>query len=204
MTRVLLGTPIHESKDYSIARWLGSISKFDYPFDLLMVDNSPNSNYVNQVHTYCRQYNLANYQLVHIESSSDSIIDERLSISREIIRQEVLQKSYDTWCSVECDIIAPPDALSKLVNLIEDNWMITHVYPTRGNPSTINAELGLALIKRQALQHSFINGYGHINPASPKSWYSNDVWFLRSIDWSQEGKRLTVSGLIKPIYHLDQ
>jgi len=50
--RVLLGTPIHESKDYAMDKWIASVSKFDYPFDLLMVDNSGNIKYVDRLHEY--------------------------------------------------------------------------------------------------------------------------------------------------------
>lgn len=184
-------------------RWIESVSKFDYPFDLLIVDNSPDSSYIPQIHAYCHKYGLTNYHLVHIDVNPKAVLDERLAQSRETIRQEVLDKNYDAWFSLECDIIAPPNALSKLIDLIDDYWMIGHTYPTRGNPNQTNEQLGLALIKLQVLKrYSFINEYGYVNPHRPDSWYGGDVWFLRRIDLNHQGKRINISGIIKPIYHL--
>lgn len=182
-----------------------SVSKLDYPFDLLMVDNSPDPEYQKKVHEYCKKYGLTNYKLVHINVGRDSILDERLAQSREIIRKEVLDKKYDAWFSLECDIIAPPDALTKLVDLIDDYWMASHVYPSRSSQHQINEQLGITLVKRNALErYGFINGYGYVDPERPDSWYGSDVWFIRQIDTSDIGKHINVGGIIKPIYHLSQ
>ena len=204
MMKILLGTPIHKSKDYSMDRWLKSVSNLDYTFDLLMVDNSPDDEYLKKIHKYCKKYGVTNYKLVHIDVDRDAVLDERLAVSREVIRQEVLVKNYDAWFSLECDIIAPPDALSKLVSLIDDCWMVSHVYPGRAEPNQTNEQLGIALVKRSALKkYSFINGYGYVNPERPECWYGSDVWFIRQIDLSNSGKHINVGGIIKPIYHLN-
>ncbi len=203
--KILIGTPIHECKDYAVEKWLKSVSKLDYPFDLLMIDNSPDSKYLEKVHKYCKKYALTNYKLVHIEIDQDAILDERLARSREFIRNEVLDKGYDAWFSLECDVIAPSYALSKLVNLIGDYWMIGHTYPSRDNPNEINAELGISLVKRQVLAKvGFINEYGYVDPLMPNCNYGSDVWFIRRIDRSSKEKRVVVAGIIKPIYHLNQ
>lgn len=203
MKKILIGTPIHECKDYCLEQWLASVSHLNHPFDLLLVDNSPHPDYVNRVHRYCRKNSITNYKLVHIDLGRDSILDQRLAQSREIIRQEVLLKGYHAWCSLECDIIAPPDALSQLVDLIEDYWLITHTYPSRLDPHQLNQQLGLALVTRLALEkYSPLNAYGYVNPQRPDCWYGNDVWFIRQIDTSDQGKHINVGGIIKPIYHL--
>ncbi len=203
--KILMGTPIHECKDYAMERWLESVSKLDYSFDLLMVDNSDNPEYVNKVHNYCKKYGVANYKLAHVDVDKDAVLDEKLAKSREIIRREVLSKNYDCWFSLECDVIAPPDCLSKLVNLIDDYWMVSHAYPAREIPNETNAELGISLINRKALiKFGFINEYGYVNPLSPNIRYSSDVWFIRRIDTGKTGKHINVDGIIKPIYHLRQ
>jgi len=202
--KVLIGTPIHISKDYAMERWLESVSKFEYPFDLLMVDNSPDSEYLHTVHAYCKKYKLTNYDLVHIDVGQNSILDERLAQSRELIRKQVLDQGYDAWLSLECDVVAPLNALSKLVDLIGDYWMVSHAYPRRDNPRDINVEFGITLIKRHALEkYGFINQYGYIDPLQSNSWYGNEVWFIRRIDRDNEGKHINVYGVIKPIYHLN-
>lgn len=203
--KILLGTPVHECKDYAMERWLESISNLDYPFDLLMVDNSDNPRYVDKVHVYCKKHGVTNYKLVHIDVGKDVVLDERLAQSRELIRKEVLDKGYDAWFSLECDVIAPPNALSKLVDLIDDYWMASHAYPGRDNPMDVNVEFGIALIKRKALEkYGFANEYGHVDHLRPDCWYGNDVWFIRRIDRDNEGKYIHVYGTIKPVYHLAQ
>jgi len=202
---VLIGTPIHESKDYAMERWLESVSKFHYFFDLFLVDNSDNIGYVDKVHGYCKKYGVTNYKLVHIDVGPNVALDERLAQSRELIRKEVLDKNYDAWLSLECDVIAPPDALSRLVDLIGDCWMASHAYPGRENPQESNVEFGLTLIKRRALEkYGFMNQYGYIDPLRPGSWYGNEVWFIRRLDRDDEGQHIHVYGIIKPIYHLNR
>jgi len=203
--KILIGTPIHEIKDYSMEKWLESVSKFDYPADLLMVDNSPSINYVKRVRGYCKKYGINNYKLIHINVNQDSILDERLSQSREVIRQEILTKEYDAWCSIECDVIAPPNAITKLVDLIRRYWMVSHVYPSRVYSNKNNAEFGIALIKRRALEKlGFLKGYGNIDPLEPTCWYGNDVWFIKQLDDKSNGKRRVVHEKIYPIYHLNK
>ena len=201
--KILIGTPIHEIKDYSMERWLESVSKLEYPADLFLVDNSPNSDYIKKVEDYCRKYGLTNYKLTHIVTTSDTSIDERLAKSREAIRREVLRHNYDAWYSLECDVIVPPNALTKLVDLITDSWVVSHGYPARGNPEGFNTEFGTSLISRQALEkYSFLNGYGYCDPFRSNVRYEGDVWFIKRITRNQEGKYINVNGIIKPIYHL--
>jgi len=202
--KILLGTPIHECKDYAMERWLKSVSKLDYPFNLLLVDNSDNPKYVDRVRKYCQKYGVVNYHIKHINIARDSPLDERLALSREIIRQEVLQKNYDYWCSLECDVIVPPDALTKLINLIDNYWMVSHSYPSRKNSDKTNAELGLSLISRKCLKKlGFLNEYGYIDPLVPNCWHGNDVWFIKRIGRENQGKYIHIYGIIKPIYHLN-
>lgn len=200
--RILIGTPIHECKDYAMARWLESVSRLDYPFDLLMVDNSPDAEYLNKVHEYCQKYRLTNYKLVHIAARQEPIyLDERLAASREIIRAEVLSKDYDAWFSFECDILTPPNTLTQMVDLIGDYSIVRHCYPSRGSLGEFNQELGLTLVKQAVLKrYGFESGL--VDPINPNTMYGSDVWFIVQIDRSQDEKDKVVSGIIKPIYHL--
>lgn len=203
--KILLGTPIHECKDYCMERWLKSVLKLDYPFDLLLVDNSDNPRYVDRVRKYCHKLGMTNFQIKHVKVARDSPLDEKLAVSREIIRQEVLKKNYDYWCSLECDVIVPSDALTKLINLIDNYWMVSHSYPSRGNPLETNAEFGFSLTSRKCLKKlGFLNQYGYIDPLIPNSYHGNDVWFIKRIGRENQGKYIHVYGIIKPIYHLNQ
>jgi hypothetical protein len=186
-------------------RWLENVAKLEYPTDLLLVDNSPTSSYIEIVKGYCKKYGITNYKLVHIDVTPDMEIDERLARSRELIRREVLGKGYDAWYSLECDVIVPPDALTKLVDLIKDYWMASHAYPSRSNPDDFNIEFGTTLIKHQTLErYGFLDGYGYCDPLRPDSKFEGDVWFIRRINRDKEAKNINLFGIIKPIYHLAQ
>lgn len=205
--KILIGTPIHEIKDYSMERWLKNVVRLqhDHPADLLLVDNSPHSDYIKKVEEYCKKIGITNHKLVHIATTSDMSLDERLAKSREAIRREVLDNNYDAWYSLECDVLVPPDALTKLVDLITDSWVVSHGYPARGNPEGTNTEFGTSLISRQALEkYGFLNGYGCCDPLAPNVLYEGDVWFIKQITRNQEGKYINVNGIIKPIYHLSR
>src|SRR3989344_9553071 len=119
--RILIGTPLHQSKDYSMARWLKNVKKLRHitPADLFIVDNSPGLKYTKKVNDYCTKYGIKDYQIKHLNLPPDQEKYERLARSREAIRQEVLSGGYDAWFSWETDQIIPTDALSKLILLLE-------------------------------------------------------------------------------------
>lgn len=200
--KILIGTPIHELKDYSMERWLECVSKLEYPADLLIVDNSPGLDYIEKVKNYCKKYGLTNYKLVHVEVPQEQKdIEERLATSREVIRAEVLSKNYDAWFSFECDILSPPNTLTEMVNLIGDYSILRHCYPSRGSLGGFNQELGITLVKRAVLKRYGFE-YGLIDPINPNTMYGGDVWFITQINRSRDLKDKVVSGIIKPIYHL--
>src|SRR3989344_5847502 len=128
--KVLIGTPIHESKDYSMERWLQSVSRVrtEYPADLLLVDNSPGLGYVEKVKGYCEKYGVGDCQIQHLELPSSQERFERIARSREVIRREFLSKDYDAWLSWESDILVPPDTLGELANLMRsgDFMVVDH------------------------------------------------------------------------------
>lgn len=199
--RVLIGTPVNKVKDYSLDRWIHSISLSTYPADLLLVDSSDDITYIKRLESVCIKYEIKNFKIIHIEIPTDANLDERLSKAREVIRQEILRGNYDAWFSWESDVLAPPETIKKLVDLLGDNWMVSHIYPARDNPEGFNQELGLTLISRSALEKiGFINEFGFIDKDMPDVYFSSDSRFIRQIDLNQ--KHVNVGGIIKPIFHL--
>lgn len=202
MKKIIIGTPIHQSKDYSMERWLACVSALDYPADLLLVDNSEDPEYVKKVQAYCEKYKIPHFKIVHIDIPEDAHIEKRLGMAREVIREEVLKENYDFWYSLECDVIVPPDALTKLLGFIGDFWMVSHGYPSRINPDVVSMEFGTALIKREALEKLELKDqFGYISPETPDIFQGNESWFKARILGSGE-KYLNVFGQIKPIFHL--
>lgn len=202
--KILIGTPIHEVKDYCMERWLKNVVKVqkEYPSDLLLVDGSLGLDYTEKVKGYCKKYGITNYNIEHIEVHQPNGVDERNGRSREVIRQEVLSGDYDAWFSWECDQIIPPNALSKLVKIMKaGNYTIVHPNSwDKTNPSQPEISFGVCLVNRESLvKYGFLLEY----PGMPDSWHGGDVWFKKQV-LNGGGSYIEVYGLIKPIYHLTQ
>lgn len=211
--KILIGTPIHISKDYSAKRWLKNVSKLKYPADLLLVDNSPGLEYVEKLKGYCKKYGIKNYKIEHLEipqgQESDKGVDEqiheRITRCREVIRQEILSSDYEAWFCWESDQIIPTNALDKLVQLMEagDFIIVDHNCWVNNIPNFVNFDFGVTLIKRKCLEkYSFLPQFGS-DPDMPDSWYEAERWFRRRL-LKDRCTYLEVEGLIEPIYHLDK
>jgi len=204
--RVLIGTPIHISKDYSMDRWIENVSRLKYPADLLMVDNSPDSSYLEVVRGYCKKHGVDNYKLVHIEVNQECGIDERVARAREVVRQEVLSKGYDAWFTWECDQLIPNTALDDLIRLMEyGDFMMVHPNSwAREIPSQTNTDFGCSLVKRECLEkYGFLLEYGKVNdPDMMDCWHGGESWFKKRVLMGG-GNYIEVYGVINPIYHLN-
>lgn len=205
--KVLIGTPIHISKDYSMERWVQNVSKLlkKSPADLFIVDNSPGLDYIKKVKDYLTKSGIKNYKIKHIELSPEQEKYERLARSREIIRQELLSKDYDAWFSWENDQIIPTNALDKLVRLMKSAnfMMVNHNCWMRGFLADYCSDFGVSLIARKTLEkYSFILKFG-ADPEMPNTWEPGEYWFKRQV-LRDGGNNIEVDGVINPIYHLNE
>lgn len=204
--KILIGTPIHESKDYCMERWFKNVSELKYPADLLLVDNSPGLNYLEKVKGYCQKYGITNYRIKHFEINQLQLGGEKIGRSREIIRQEVLAGSYDAWFSWESDQIIPPTALGKLVELMRGGKfsMVIHNSWDRERPGEPTFYFGIALINKDPLKkYSFLLDSYTSDPDMNYTWYRAEEWFKKQVR-RDGGNYIEVCGLIKPIYHLNR
>ncbi len=175
MMKVLIGTPVHESKDYGLKQWLKSVSEIEVPSScqwlLYMVDNSPGSHYQDTIRKYCSEIGFTNYELTNLADLPDGEdgAKERLGVSREAIRQKLLAQDWDFWFSWECDIICPPNILSVLLRYTADFDVVGHTYPLRSVEPTRYTDaykelesMGLLLLpKRLFIDYGFMEGVRH-------------------------------------------
>jgi len=211
--KILIGTPIHISKDYCMERWLENVAKLrqQTPADLLLVDNSPGLDYMEKVKKYCEKYGITNYRIEHLEipqgkgiskEEIDEEIHERVAKSREIIRQKILSSNYDVLFSWACDQIISKNALDKLINVMNsgDLWVVIH-NSWAENDIDFNFDFGIALIKRNILEkYGFLPRFG-TDPDVPNNWYCAERWYEERL--KKDGcKYAEICGLINPIYHL--
>ncbi len=205
--KVLIGTPIHESKDYCMQRWLENVANLqkESPANLLLVDNSPDTKYMKKMKGYCNKIGLTDYRIEHITLPPEQKNFERLARSREIIRQYVLKNEYDAWFSWESDQIIPTHALGTLVKIIQSgNFMIvSHNNWTRQNPDMPNFDFGVSLITRKALEkYRFVLKFG-TDPDMPDTYEPSEAWFRKQVIRGGDSF-LEIDGILKPIYHLDR
>ena len=212
--KVLIGTPIHVNKDYSMERWLKSVSKLEYPADLLMVDNSPGTDYVKKVKTYCAKYGVKYYEIEHVESDQRKSLkarDLRIEKGQEIIRQRLLAKDYDAWFSWESDVILPPNALDELVKIMKvGNFMIVaHNCWYRWSPNTGTADFEITLISRKCLEKygsllAWIRRADYPDMSKSMQRGSDESFFKNRVLRNKDSTYAEAYNVIKPIYHLDR
>lgn len=196
--KILIGTPIHEIKDYCMEQWLTNVAKLQEqtPADLLLVDNSPGLDYIKKVKKYCEKYGVKNYKILHLnlEQSMEVYAKcRRIDACHERISKEVSRGKYDAWFSWECDQIIPATTLSELVKIMQigNFMMVIHNSWTRQNDRIPNFDMGCTLLSRKALElQSFIKDN------------DEDECFKEKI-LAKGGNYVQITGLLRPIYHLD-
>lgn len=201
--KILIGTPVHEVKNYCMERWLENVSNLEYPADLFMVDNSIGTDYVEKIKDYCTKHGITNYQLVHLELPPKQLVDERVARCREIIRQEILTNAYDAWFTWECDQLIPTNALNELIRLMNSgNFMMVNHNAWERKTDKPNTDFGCSLIKRECLEkYSFLLEFG-TDSDMPDSWGKSEAWLKKRV-LRGGGNYIEVYGIVQPIYHLD-
>jgi len=210
--KILIGTPIHQVKDYCMEKWLKNVSQLQekYPADLLLVDNSPSLDYLEKVKEYLKKYKIQNYQIKHLKitqeeetnNNIDEQIHERVTHSQEFIRQYVLSHDYDAWFSWECDQIIPVDSLDKLIEIMKiGNFMIVnHNCWNKNVKDELCFDLGVSLVRRDCLKnYGFLLEFG--TDPEPDSWYNAHAWYRKRL--KKDGVPfIDLTGIISPILHL--
>lgn len=210
--KVLIGTPIHELKDYCMERWLENVFRLRqvYACDFLMVDNSPTLDYIEKVKSYCKKIGIKDYQIKYLKivqgeevfKSVDEQIHERVAHSQEIIRQFVLTNDYDAWFSWECDQIIPIDALDKLIEVMKlgNFMMVNHNIWDKNVPGGLCFDWGVTLVSREYLKkYGFLLEYG--TEPEPDSWYNAQLWYRKRL--IRDGSPfIDLTGVISPILHI--
>lgn len=206
--KILIGTPIHETKDYSLERWLENVAALVKitPADLLLVDNSPTFSYISKVKNYCKKRGITNFKIKHIDFEENVSVDMRIEYCQETIRQYILSHDYDAWFSWECDQIIPNDALDKLIRIMDNgNYdMVIHNSWARWNSTILNTNMGVTIINRSCLEKNWFlpTRNGKIS-LDPKDAYDINTYEYKKRVLNSGKSYIEVFGVINPIYHLN-
>lgn len=104
--KILIGCPTSDYHKYCLKEYIEGLKSFTYPnFDVLLVDNSKNNNYTEEI----KKYNINVIKYPYTESARDRIIN-----SRNLLREKFLKGNYDYFFSLEQDVIPPKDIIERL------------------------------------------------------------------------------------------
>ena len=112
MEKVLIGSPVSDRHAYCIERYLACLDEIDYPADVLLVDNSKNMDFFNELSKI--KLKTKKFQVIRTANDIESA-KMRLVECRNILREEVI-KGYDWFLNLEQDVIPPADVLKKLLS----------------------------------------------------------------------------------------
>ncbi len=107
MERVLVGCPTYVGKTYCLKEYVEAVKAITYPVDILLVDNSPDDKYLEQIESL-------NIPVIR----GVRVLDEReqIALNRNILRERVLNGGYDAFLSLEQDVIPPPNVVERLLS----------------------------------------------------------------------------------------
>ena len=104
--RILVGCPTSAHKKYCLKEYVAGIRDLTYKnFDVLIVDNSENDDYFNEIKK----------ELPCIKDEWSESARDRIVHSRNLLRKKVLDENYDYFLSLEQDVIPPKDIIERLL-----------------------------------------------------------------------------------------
>jgi hypothetical protein len=115
--RVLVFAPTAEVKDYALDEWVKAYRAFDYPdLGVFMAENTPGTlRYAHRV----RSYGIPCEHFEPIQSDGNVDIWERMEQAWRLGVEYAHEHGYDVICSIESDVICPPETIRLLVELLE-------------------------------------------------------------------------------------
>jgi hypothetical protein len=119
--KVLVGCPTSNHKAYCLDKYLEVLQGLTYAdYDVLLVDNSEGEEYSKTI----KQKGVPVVKATHFPTAR-----ERIVVSRNLLRKEVLEKGYDYFLSLEQDVIPPKDVIERLLQ--HDKKVVSGVYFTK-------------------------------------------------------------------------
>jgi len=118
--KVLVGCPTSKYKEYCLKEYAEAVKSLTYPnYDILLIDNSKDDSYLKKI----KDFGLSSKKGPWFEGALKRIIT-----SRNILREEILEKGYDYFLSLEQDVISPKDIIERLLS--HNKEVISAVYFT--------------------------------------------------------------------------
>lgn len=118
MKKILVGCPTSDYHEYALKEYAEAVKSLSYKtYDLLLVDNSKEDSYFKKLNSL---------NLPTVKGPWHEEAKERIIASRNILRQKVLDESYDYFLSLEQDVIPPKDIIERFLQ--HKKRVITGIY----------------------------------------------------------------------------
>src|SRR3989344_246742 len=119
--RVLVGCPTSFHKEYCLKEYAESIKSLAYKhYDILLVDNSPNDEYLQKI----KSLGINAIKGPYNENARDRIV-----ISRNILKEYAIKNNYEYLLSLEQDVMPPKDIIERLLG--HNKKVISGIYFAR-------------------------------------------------------------------------
>ena len=105
--KVLVGCPTSNYKEYCLKEYAEAVKSLTYPnYNILLIDNSKDDIYLKKING------------IGLPAKKGPWFEgalKRIITSRNILREEILEKGYDYLLSLEQDVISPKDIIERLL-----------------------------------------------------------------------------------------
>lgn len=143
--KVLVTCPTHEVKEYCFQEWIDMAKNLTYPnYDILVVDNSPNEDYLNKWGS--------KVPMIHIDADQDpQKKGERICQSMSKAKEFFILGNYDWWMNIESDNIPPSNVIETLMEYGNGADWTSHCYPCDDNSDCLLQGIGCSLLSKRLM-----------------------------------------------------
>ncbi|AJF59528.1 MAG: hypothetical protein QT03_C0001G0013 [archaeon GW2011_AR10] len=128
--KVLVGCPTSEKKEYCLEKFVEGLKGLTYKnFDVCLEDNSKGKEYYKKLLGIAQQWNKekfpSKFEVIYSGLTSEKA-RKRVVNGRNKLRKKLLGEGYDYFFSLEQDVVAPANAIEKLLS--DDKKIVSAVY----------------------------------------------------------------------------
>jgi len=122
LVKVLIGSPLHDSKNYVIRDFLDNVKSLDGDFDFYGVDNSKNPGWIQEIG---KEYGRQGFWFDRVPWCTRAF--SRMVLAYNKIREKAVFGGYTHLLTLECDVFPPKNVVSRLLGYGKD--VVAGVYP---------------------------------------------------------------------------
>ena len=148
---VFLGSCVHESKEYAMARWCRSIYRLPYIGEIVAVDTSPTTDFYERWRK--------EVPTVYLGLDAKEPKNRRIALGMEFLRQSFLRRNFQWWLNVECDMVIGPEVVEMMLAKADHYDFVSVPYPSRTENKVLETSFGCCLFGREYMKGEDFSKY---------------------------------------------